>query len=495
MRVLLINPKASQLNKRRKATSVPLGLMAIASYIELKGHTVKIVDLTLKSDNIKKHLKSFNPDVVALTVHSTLSTKSAIKISKTAKKYNKPVVWGGYIASLLTELCFKESCVDFIVIGEGEVTFSELLDSMENGSSYNNIDGLAYADKDGVHKNKDREFADLADFPPIDWSLVNAAKYGQNFFQCKKMIYVYLSKGCPAKCSFCYNPQYYKSTQRRRPPEYVVDEIEYVIENHGVDGIYFSDEFWYPGKEDMQTLFRLIKERELKFLWACQTRVGVFNKEELQQMYDAGCRWILFGVESGCEARIKEIKKGIDLRSIKETFDNCREVGITTQSTFIIGYPGETEEELKETVDFAFSLKADFCPFNILYFQPGSEFFDTAVSSGRYNPPESLKEWGKSQTDEYYGPNFSNVPRKELLVIHFYTQWLAFSQKKSNGSNPYLLAKNTLLELLDNMFKFGFSSFFIGTLVSAKQFLTVVWYAKAYPKVLKKYGFNKKHKR
>lgn len=492
MKVLLVNPKATQLNKRRKAPSVPLGLLAIASYIEEKGHTIKIVDLTVKQENVKKQINSFNPDVVGISFSSTLVGNSTVKVSKIAKKLGKTVIWGGHMPSSLTELCFQEGCVDYIVIGEGEITFAELLDSMENGKSIHNIDGLAYVDKDGVHINKDRALADLAAFPPIDWSLVNPNKYCQVYFLCKKMIYLYSSKGCPAKCTFCYSPGYHKCTHRKRNPEQVVDEIEYLVKNCGVDGINFSDEFWNPGKEDMQVYFRMIKERKLSFVWGCQTRLGTFNHDELQQMYDAGCRWILFGIESGNEERIKEIKKGIRLDIAKEIFEYCRSIGITAQSSFIIGYPGETEEELKQTVSFALNLDAHLSPFNVFFLQPGSESFESAVSSGQYKPPKNLKEWAKLQCDEFEGETLSKVPKKELLVLHFYAQWRGFSQKESVSSDSYGIIKQLAFQAVTNMFKFNLDNFFVGSFASAKQFFTVLWYAKAYPGILKKYGIQKK---
>lgn len=497
MKVLLVNPKATQLNRRKKAPSVPLGLLAIASYVKAKGHTVKIIDLTVKQESVKKQINNFDPDVVGISFSATLVGNSTVKISKIAKKLGKPVVWGGHMPSSLPDLCFKEGCVDFIVIGEGEITFTELLNSLENGKSFYDIDGLAFVDNDGVHINKDREFADLSTFPAIDWSLVNPNKYCQIYFLCKKMMYLYSSKGCPAKCTFCYSPGYHRCTHRKRPPEQVVDEIEYLVKNCGVDGINFSDELWNPGKEDMQALFRMFRERELNFVWGCQSRLGTFDKEELQLMYDAGCRWILFGIESGSEERIKKIKKGIRLDMAKEIFRDCREIGITAQSSFIIGYPDETEQELKQTVSFALNLDAHLSPFNVFFLQPGSEAFESAVSSGRYDPPKNLKEWAKLQCDEFEGDTLSKVPRKDLLVLHFYAQWRGFSQKESVSSDSYGIIKQLAVQAVKNMFKFNPDNFFLGAYASAKQLLTVIWYAKAYPKILKKYGIvkNKSNRR
>lgn len=490
MKVLLINPKIS-LDWARSPTC-PLGLLSIASYLIAKGHTVKIFDHMVSSENIEKYVIDFGPDVVGLSVISPMASADAIKISNFTKKLNIPVVWGGHITSALPELVFKEGCVDFIVVGEGEITFSELLKSIETGGSFENIDGLAFVDQNGMHINKYREFADLSTFPVIDWSLVDPAKYFQYFFGCKKMIYEYFSKGCPGKCTFCNNPTFHRSTHRTRPPEHLINEIEYLINNCGIDSVNFADEYWHPSKEDRQKFFNLIKERKLNFVWGIQTRLGSLNRDDLQQMYDAGCRWVLFGIESGCGERVLKIKKGTDLSKAKEAFKICREIGITTQSSFIIGFPDETEEELKETVRFGLDLKANLCPFSMLFLYPGSEIYDYAVSNGLYVPPDSLKKWRKIVWLENMNVNLSKVPLKELKVVHYYTQWSAFTDKGSINSDSYGIAKKMITDAFIKIFKNGFLNFFAGSFASAKWLFTVLWYAKAYPKILKKYGLYKR---
>jgi pyruvate-formate lyase-activating enzyme len=282
----------------------------------------------------------------------------------------------------------------------------------------------------------------------MDWSLVNPKKYLQVYFLCKKSLFQYYSKGCPAKCTFCFNPDYHKSSHRVRSTEHVVEEIEYLIKNHGVDGIYFADEYWVPEKETMHKFFSLIKEKNLDFKWGVQTRLGVLDPDDLQNMYNAGCRWILFGVESGCKDRIKEIKKGIDLDKIKDTFAVCRNIGITTQSAFIIGYPDETEDEVKQTVRLALDLNANLAPFSILYLQPRSEMLHAAVGMHNFIPPSSLREWGKIDPGEAAFMNLSKVPEKDLKVIHYAFQWRGFSAKESITNDSYGVAKKVTADVL-----------------------------------------------
>lgn len=491
MRVLLVNPKTSLI---ARAPSCPLGLLSIASYIQTKGFEVKIVDQTVKKENIDAHIKKFNPDIVGVSVVSALAGKAAVQVSKAAKRRGKTVVWGGQIVSALPELCFKEGCVDFVVIGEGEITFLELLTVIEIEGSHKEIPGLAYLENGKIQINKPREFADLSVFPILDWSFLDVKRYYQTFFAGKKMLYLYASKGCPGECSFCFNPNFHRSTQRKRPIVQLVDEIEYLIKTVGADSINFADEYWYPGKDDMLKFFDLIKERDLNFVWGIQTRLGILNRNDLQAMYDAGCRWILFGIETGCKERVIAIKKGINLDKVKETFDNCREIGITTQSAFIIGYPDETESELIETIRFAFSLKANLCPFTILYLQPGSEMFDYAVRNGKAQYPKSIKEVGLQYTGDAVSVNLSRVPDRDLKVIHYYTQWSAFADKESVNFNSFGIAKKMIFDTFKKIFRFGPTDFFRGSFVSMKQFLTVIYYAKAFPAILKKYGLTNKKK-
>lgn len=300
------------------------------------------------------------------------------------------------------------------------------------------------------------------------------------------MLYIYSSKGCPAKCTFCLNSKLHRSSHRTRSPEHVVNDIEYLIKNYSIDGVYFGDEFWHPKNEDRQKFFDLISERKLDFVWGCQTRLGTYNNDDLQQMYDAGCRWILFGIESGCKDQIINIKKGIDIDMAKDTFEICRNIGISTQGSFIIGLPNETEEELKETINFIHNLDSAVCFVTRLYLQPYSEMFETAVINGNYIPPKSLKEW-EIDVGEKTNVNLSKVSDIDLKVIHYYFEWLEFSKKESLLDESYRAFKYIAIETLKKIFKYGLLNSFPLAFISVKKFFTVLWYAKAYPKTLKKY--------
>ena len=139
MRVLFINPA---MEKYTRQVSFPLGMMSIATYLKSNGHVVKIIDRTIKTTKIEKELESFKPDIVGVSVYSLKSFSDAEKVTLAAKKYGAKTVWGGIFASLDTEFVFRNIDVDFVSIGEGEATWLELVNIIENDGDISTICGL-----------------------------------------------------------------------------------------------------------------------------------------------------------------------------------------------------------------------------------------------------------------------------------------------------------------------------------------------------------------
>lgn len=489
MRILFFFSRPSALG--RTMPSFPLGVLSIATYLSSKGHAVKIIDRALDRESPKKKIREFNPDLVGVTVISDLVYYDAIRVSQAAKKEGIPVAWGGYLASALAQLALKEPCVDYIVMREGELTYEVLLEAIKDSTSVEAIDGLAYKNENGVHINKPREFADLAEFPTMDWSLIDVPQYFQSFFFCKRMVYIYSSKGCPFDCTFCYNGDFNLARQTRRPIEHIMTEIEQLVSVYNVDGIYFSDEFWYyPKPERERFLDWCIRRKDLAFVWGIQTRLGVYDRQDLQKMYDAGCRWILFGVEGGTPERIKNVRKHISLDNAKETVRDCKEIGIITQTSFIIGYPEEDADEIRATLQVARDIDSPLIPISILYLEPGSEIYNEAIASGRYEAPKSLKAFCKINRGDKSVVNLSAVPERDLRVVHFYCQWKPFSQKDSVPGEKYGILKKYASDTFIRLRRYGVKASVVGAAASVRVFFTVLWYSHAYPGILKKYGLK-----
>jgi len=488
MKVLLINSEPFHVEQK---PAIPLGLLSIATYLTQHGHNVQIYDRVIEGGNIKKHLISFSPDIVGISAIGIKSFPDAIKVSKAVKKKRIPVVWGGQISSLLPEIVLKTGVVDYVVMGEGEITMLSLLDAITNKTPLSDVDGLAYFEAGLIKTNRQRDFADLAQLPIIDWSFVNPKEYFIKDVSSKRTLHVYSSKGCPGHCTYCYSPEYSQCVWRARPSEYFLSEIKYLINTYGVDGVFFADDVLSPNKTYLNSLCGKIIESGLDFVWGCDMRIGTCDEEELRLMHDAGCKRIFFGIESGSEQRQIVIKKRTDLNKALETVDFCKKIGIVTTTSFIIGFPDETEEELKETVNYIKKLNSDIKLAFFYYPIPNSEMFEELVKSGNFTVPDTYREWLKFPKLNRLGKNFSQVPDRDLKVVSAWFLWASiFGKYRNNKTKSRALADKDFGQSLD-AFKRGTLGSVITVFLAAKEFLEITLYTFIFPKIRKKYGLYK----
>lgn len=488
MRVLFINPA---MEKYTRQVSFPLGLMSIASYLKVNGHTVKIIDRTIKTTNIKKEIAAYRPDVVGVAVYSLKSFADAEKVTLEAKKQGALTVWGGIFASLDTEFVFNNIDVDFVSVGEGEQTWLELVNALEKGEDPKRVAGLAFKENGRVCFSQQREFIDLAILPPVDFTLVDVDKYLGPMYGCKKTALLYVSKGCYGQCTFCFNSQFHRRCHRMKPLETFFAEVKYLMENHGVDCIYLADELFGKTKEELHYICNAFIESGLGFKWVAQTRAGYFTLEEFRLMKKAGCVAVDFGIESGSPSMLKTIKKNIPYEKIKETFEFCKEVDIVSLANFIIGFPDETEEQFRETINMAMDIPSTQRTFFFFMPGPGSELYNSLVESGRYSPPKTFKEYTNVKFFYSPKPNFSKIPSKDLKAVRAYFLWKGFSRKYfSETSRTYDIAKKDIEDVL-KQFKGHDLKFAIQLiLISAYEFTDIFCWAHFFPSVYKKYNLK-----
>lgn len=489
MKVLFINPSVGYYTR---ALSNPLGLLSIATYVKKNGHEVLLEDRSIKKNNLSKLIDSFKPDIIGVSLMSSRGVKDAIKVSKLAKNKDITVVWGGQMPSMQIEEVLANDFVDYISYGEGEFTWLEMMNALEEGKTFTDIKGLAYKENGKTIITPCREFIDLRELPVADYTLIDTPKYMQTYLGCKKMMYVYSSKGCPCRCAFCSNQNFHKSTHRKRPNEIVLNEVKYLIDNYGLDGVYFSDELWCLKRSDLVDFCQRVHDMGLKFHWGIEMRIGMFEEEDFQMLYDAGCRWILFGVETGSPEMQEIIHKNIDYSKIAHTFEVLNRIGITTVASFIVGFPGETVDQLRDTVKLLNTIKANLTPVFHFTPLPGTELYNKVVADGIYKAPTKLKDMGKVVATEHIGQNLSAVPDVDLKVIRSWYHWKSFSNKGAlQEHKSFEFAKETIINGLHSISLKGPISFFVDGFKALYEFLYVFWYSHAYPKIIKKYGLNK----
>lgn len=494
MKVLLINPAPEHYTRARCA---PLGVLSIGSYLQANGHKVKVLNRSVASTDIKAELDEFKPDFVGCSLLSVMALKDSLEISHEAKKRGVCVVWGGPYVSAQPKAALEFGCVDFIAMGEGEGTWLELVDTAEKGGDLYSIKGLAYM-KDGVFvKTEDREFLDLTILPPIDYSLIDIQKTFYKNYDYDGIMGMYISKGCHGHCTFCYNRDFYSNCRRARSVDVFIEEAKLLKEKYGMRAIAFTDELFGYNKETLREICNAIIDAKLDVHWGAMTKIGLFDREDFELMHKAGCRWLEFGVESGSKTTLARMKKGMKLERVEEDLKNCKEVGIITLCYFIVGFPGETEEDLKATCELV--NKISYTKFVCSYFSPlpGSEIFDEVVSAGKYTPPKTMKEQMKTKIFYSPKPNLSNVKSLDLKAVRSYILWSSFTKKSfiENGKLNYSVAKKDIIDVLKSLRGHGFKEGVIQFFASGYEFLDIFFYANFFPKIVKKYGLDLKEKK
>ena len=487
MNILLVQPDSGF---QVLPQSAPLGLMSIATYLKQRSYSVRVYDRKVEKRSLGNVIKAFAPDVVGVAMISMAHIRDGVAISRKLQKIGIPVVWGGHMASIIPEMVLREGAADYVVVGEGEVTFHKLLQALENNSDVSRIEGIAYRNEAGaICRTADRPFADLTDFPVIDWSLIDPKKYFAPRISCKKMMYLYGSKGCPGRCAFCFNESYHRRVCRKRPNEYVVEEIRVLATKYGLDGVNFADEMFGLNKNDLYDLCSRLRNLDLGITWGCGTVLGHMSRDDYQYMHDCGCRWIYFGVESGSPEMQERMHKRIDLTKIDRDIQWCKEIGISSHCGIIIGLPDETQEQLRDSVNLMIRLKPDLVQVTMFGPLPGTEFSNYLVDSERLTLPQTLQEWENIRPQEDLIANFSKITTQDLHVVQCIFYWRSFFSKSfPEGAGRRAFALNTIAATLRHILRQGLFDIFRYVFLSGKIFLKVAWYAHAYPEIRKKYG-------
>jgi radical SAM superfamily enzyme YgiQ (UPF0313 family) len=382
MRVLLINPSYPFEEFPRLLVTLPY----VASALRAEGHEVEILDLLLSRttpEKIERRMSRFRPQVVGIT-SVTLNHHIAASIAEVVRKCDGavPIVMGGPHVSFEIDGSFRDlPALDYIAIGEGEHTMIELVRSLEGRMDVRDVRGLALRDGDRIVRNAPRALEDDLDtLPPPARDLVPLARY----LAFDSHASVVTSRGCPYECVFCSAPAWTGRSVRYRTPSLCVDEIEDLAAK-GFTEITIEDDLFTLYRKHFMAVCDELVRRNTGIRWNAFSRVDTISPEIVETMARAGCQAICYGVESGSQEVLDLVKKRSNLDKVKEAMRMTQEVGISALASFIIGLPGETEETLRKTVEFANELHQEFGSlygFHILAPFPGTEVRDKAKDYG-----------------------------------------------------------------------------------------------------------------
>ncbi len=363
----------------------PLGLAYMAAVLDQNGFEVKIIDCPVNGidhQKLKAELSAFQPALVG-TGSMTPTIASALKVAQVAKEAcpDATVVMGGPHATFSdSEVLTQEKAVDIIARGEGEETILELAKQPESGQKLQDIKGITFRKNNQIIQNPMRPFIQNLDALPLPgYKFLSIEKY---WVSNRKLLPIITSRGCPYACSFCVASQMFGQKFRARSPKNVLDELEWLQNEFGAEGVAFQDDtFTFDRKRAMEICDGMI-ERKLKLHWGCGTRADVVTKEVLAKMAAAHCDETMFGVESGCTSMRAILKRGVSNEQIENAIKWAKEAGMFVTVSVILGYPGETKATLQETLDFAAKLQPDDVWLCHATPYPGTHLREIVVKNG-----------------------------------------------------------------------------------------------------------------
>ncbi len=375
----------------------PFGIMYVADALEQIGFTVKIFHETEEFvEPFVKQVETERPLFVGFSTITGPQLRPTIEASKKVHALGTPVVWGGVHATIMPLDVLNEDYVDFVVVNEGEVTAQELAQmlSWRKPPLWSSVAGLAYKETDWTPMfHRERDFIeDLDRFTPR-WEKIPVERYLIPSGEYTRAIPVYISRGCPFRCGFCYNEVVMKRTWRQHSDEVILKQIQWLKDNYRIDAIDYADDYLFGRIKPMQ---RLVEKVGMP--WSGQVRVQLLTPEFVKWLRDTGCQWVNIGAESGSQTVLDNMHKDQKAWQIEWGMQNLTEgaPNIEANLSFIVGLPGETPPDTKITLD----LMERLCDMNekarssvcIYMPYPGTPLWPQALELG-YVPPSTQEGW------------------------------------------------------------------------------------------------------
>lgn len=439
MKVLLINANSASDAASGPQVLVPYGVLYLASALERNGDAVRIVDRNADPEGIEDIISEFEPSLVGVSVMTGPCILDALQVSRLAKRINPDiqVVWGGVHPTMFPEMCLSEPSVDLVVRKEGDYAIVDIVNGLSTGSDPSKIEGISYKKDDKIYHTPERPLIqDLDALPYPAWHLLDISKYTHNRLDGRKYLSMNTSRGCPYRCTFCYNKMFNKRKWRGLSAEKIIEQIHYLISEYGIGFVEFLEDNFTVNHRRLEKLCDCLIEDNLDLKWYCESRVGSLGRKLLTKMKRAGCVGIGFGVESGSPRILEFIKKDITVEQTIQTFELCREIGICPDAYAMVGLPHETVDDFKMTMKLLDRIPYKMCDLMVFRPYPGTELYELCLSEGLFNPPNDLESW--AEISDLHSPRYSIGQIPENLIRS--------AKRKTQLQSRYHDAKKVLKE-------------------------------------------------
>jgi anaerobic magnesium-protoporphyrin IX monomethyl ester cyclase len=442
----------------------PLGTIYAASVMKEAGYEVALFDTALidSPEKIIPVIENHKPDYLVIyddgfnyltKMCLTNMREAAFRMAEIAKSKGIIVIMSSSDAADHYEKYLNHG-VDFVVIGEGETTLKELINSIDRDeSNFNQIDGIAYKDNDRVIRNAPRQIVkELDSFPMPAWDLIDIPSYKKIWIE--KYGYFSLNiattRGCPFKCNWCAKP-IYGNRYNSRSPKKVAEELEYLIENFDVQHFWMCDDIFGLKPGWVQEFRDVVKSKRLKFKYKIQSRVDLLLQEDtIVALAESGAETVWVGAESGSQKILDAMDKGTSVEQIYKATKLLKKNGIRSAFFLQFGYLGEEKEDIEKTINMVLDLMPDEIGISVSYPLPGTKFYDKVK--------EQLKEktnW--TDSDELalmYKGTFSPSYYKKLhrYVHKVYRRKQSLLNIKNILINPLHLSRKNVRSALSSLY-------------------------------------------
>jgi anaerobic magnesium-protoporphyrin IX monomethyl ester cyclase len=387
----------------------PLGLGYVAASLRTQGIAVELVDCTFHNrEEVVEKVQRSKPEIIG--IYSMFSIKqSSLELAELFKDDCDLLVAGGPLPTF-APADFLDA-FDVVAIGEGEKTLGELAKCVEKSEDFSSVKGVAYKDGGKIRFTSPRDFVqNLDDLPFPSRELFDNEAYKKYYsrrfgYTITSMI---TSRGCPFSCDFCSRPVF-GSSFRTRSPSNIVDEAESIV-SLGYDRVWFADDCFTLNRGHLIGVCDELIRRGIDVGWECLSRVDTVDREVARKMRQAGCVRVFFGIESGNNNVLELMRKQATVEQARKAVYVAKAAGLQVGAFFIVGYPGENDGTVLDTVRFASGLPLDYLSFTLPYPIPG-----TALH-------ERVRGNGGVMADDWEEPKSWSLIRHKLLYVSSFSE-------------------------------------------------------------------------
>jgi len=365
---------------------VPTGLCYLHACLREAGYDSVLANFSAwPASGIRKELDAFKPDLIGISqwTHNRHASLDLARLCRDILPDSTIVMGGGHATFCYEDILTEGSPVDIVVRGEAEETLLELAAQLSAETEWQSLAGLAFRRDGTIAVTPPREnIKDLDRLPMparhLDRSIGLDLELQPEF--------IVTTRGCPSTCYFCSSPDFWGRKVRFRSPAAIVEEITYIRQKFGL--IYYSirDDTFTADRKRVLKFCELLQKQEVNILWNCQSRVNAIDEELITEMKRAGCECIQLGVESGSPRILRQLGKSIDPAQIEHACQLIRKIGINLSIFLISDVPGETRDDIRQTVELIQRIHPDDGYVSPLAYYPGTKLYKEAVASGTAPP-------------------------------------------------------------------------------------------------------------